>query len=89
MEIFSESKYYMDEFLKDDLENNVDYEDPELQTFLYWLAVMLRDVMAISLELRERHDMDIPSGGMVIRLNHLLERIETLWPEKQNLSYLK
>ena len=80
--LLDDAKDFMDEFLKYDLENAVNYNDPELQDLLYWLAVILRDMMVIAKKLRENYDQDFEGGGMTLVLNFLLEKIEELWPEK-------
>jgi len=82
--LLNESREFMDEFLKEDLENNVNYEDPRLQDMLYWLAIMLRDIMVISKKLKERYDEDFRSreGTVSLILHLFLEQIEELWPEK-------
>ena len=80
--LFDDTKDFIDEFLKYDLENAINYNDPELQDLLYWLAVILRDMMVIAKKLRENYDQDFEGLGMTLVLNFLLEKIEELWPEK-------
>ncbi len=84
--LLDEAREFMDEFLKEDLENAIDYNDPELQRFLYALAVILRDLMVIAKKLRQSYDNDLEDGGMTLILNFLLEKIDELWPEKGRKS---
>ena len=81
MKLFNEAKDFMDEYLQHDLENVINYNDPGLQDLLYWLAVILRDLMVITKKLREHYEEDFDGGGMSLILNQLLEKIEELWPE--------
>ena len=80
--LLDEAKDFMDEFLKHDLENTVNYNDPELQDILYWLAVILQDLMVIAKKLREYSNEDLQGGGMTLVSHILLKKIEVLWPEK-------
>ncbi len=75
MRLLIESRDFMYEFLKEDLENN--YDDPHLQDMLYWLAIMLRDIMVISKKLKERDDEEFQNGegGVSSVLHILLEEI--------------
>ena len=78
LRLYDESQDFMDD-LKDELENHIDYDDPEIQEELYWLAIILRDLMVVTKKLRESHDSEFRNDFMSLILNSLLQRIEELW----------
>lgn len=79
LRLFYEAQDFMKENLKQELEYETDFKDSEIQDILYWLAIILRDLMVITKKLREHHDEDYRSGGKSWVLNSFLLRIEELW----------
>lgn len=82
LRLLDETQDFIKEDLKQELEYETDYDDLEIQDYLYSLAIILRDLMVITKKLRERHDEDYRSGGMSLVLDSFLRRIEILWPNK-------
>lgn len=78
MRLYDEVQEIMPD-LKQELEKFVDYDDPDIQKKLYWLAIILRDLLAFNKKLRERHDEEYRNDIMTMIYNSLLQRIEELW----------
>lgn len=81
MRLLEDAKGIMDEFLKKDLKNKINYGNPDIQHLLYWLAILLRDIMAVAVELRVNYDETFQDGGIGLILHEYLREIEALWPE--------
>lgn len=75
--LFNETREYMDDFLIDELENTIDYENPEIQEYLRVLGILLHDIIVITKKLNEELEYQVSS----IILNHFLEEISRLWPK--------
>ena len=73
--LFNETRECMDDFLIDELENTIDYENPEIQEYLRVLGILFHDIMVITKKLNEELEYQVSS----IILNHFLEEISRLW----------
>lgn len=69
--------------LQEELENEQDYDDPEIQEYLYWLSHVMREFLVLTKKLRERHDRMYQNDVMSLVLNTYLQRIDELWKDRK------